>query len=122
MNDFQEGNLDRLYEAAIRAKKPAVLNGKQLICPHGMKAYTVDGSPIRNHIDSDFFQGSGQSSHFIPRNEIWIDFVVPEKEWPFILLHECTMAENLKRGWSVGRAYDNAKATEDKARKAKRAK
>ena len=117
MDPLDTKKLEVLYAKASAAKKPAMANGVHVTCPHGMKVYTVGGSEIRNTIDSDFFQGSGYNSHFIPKNEIWIDNVVPAREWIFIVIHECTLAEKVKKGLSIGPAYDHAKRAEDRARK-----
>lgn len=86
-------------------------------CPHGREIVLVDGTWVRNHLDSDFSQGgNGYRYKFVPRGEIWIDAEIDPVEWPFIELHECEEAELMKRGHSYSRAHDRAKKIEDRAR------
>ena len=76
----EEDRLERLYRKALAAKKPVIKDGKEYVCPHGLKVFTVDGTQIRNNLDSDFIQGSGYNFRFIPKGEIWMDYVLPISE------------------------------------------
>jgi hypothetical protein len=97
-------------------KKPLMWYGKQAECQHGLKVFLVNGNYIRNQIDSDFVQGTGYNSKFIPKGEMWIDSSMPQDEWPHLVLHECCQAEKIKEGWPLDKAYAHAKRVEDKAR------
>lgn len=90
-------------------------------CKHGLKIYLVDGSLVRDQYDSDFSQGgNGQRYDFIPRDELWIDACLPEREWPHVVRHECRETELMRRGKTYSQAHDIAKRIEDRERKAQR--
>lgn len=84
-------------------------------CPHGRQIVLVDGTHVRNTFNSDFSQGGNGYAYpnFIPKNEIWIDWHIPEDEWPFIAFHECEEIEHMKKGDSYLAAHDKAKRAED---------
>ena len=49
----------------------------------------VDGSIVRRYLDPEFiFGGHDYVYSYIPKNEIWLDALMDEKEIPYILLHE----------------------------------
>jgi len=100
------------------AKRPLTLRGAQVSCVHGLKVHLVDGTYVRNNIDSDFVQGSGWNATYIPKGEIWIDWAVLPKEVHHLIDNECRQAESLRKGNGtfVG-AYDKAKKVEDADRK-----
>ena len=86
-------------------------------CPHGLRIVLVDGAHIRNTWESDFSQGgNGYAFGFIPRTEIWIDWNIAEKEWPFIAYHECVEVEAMKKGFTYNQAHMFAKGREDRYR------
>lgn len=86
-------------------------------CPHGIEIVLVDGTHVRDHLDSDFSQGgNGFRYRFISRKEIWIDAQIAEDEWSLIAYHECVESEHMRDGWSYSRAHDAAKRLEDKIR------
>jgi hypothetical protein len=88
-------------------------------CVHGLQIVLVDGTYVRNHMDSDFSQGgNGYRYNFIPKSEIWIDCQISEMEWPLIAFHECHEAELMKHGWSYSSSHDRAKQLEDELRRA----
>ena len=88
------------------------------VCPHGRQIVLVDGTHVRNTFNSDFSQGGNGYAYadFIPKNEIWIDWHIPEDEWPFIAFHECEEIEHMKKGDSYLVAHDKAKRSEDRFR------
>jgi hypothetical protein len=98
-------------------KKPLTLDGVHLSCEHGLKIYLVDGTHVRNHVDSDFFTGSGFSARHIPRGEIWIDESVPESEVHHLIENECVLAEEIRSGKSIERACSKAEKIEGESRK-----
>jgi hypothetical protein len=99
------------------SKKPLTVDGVHLSCEHGLKIYLVDGTRIRNHLDSDFFSGSGFSFKHIPRSEIWIDEAVPEAEIHHLIENECVQAEAVKSGKSIERACSSAEEAEKASRR-----
>ena len=63
-------------------------------CSHGLSVFEVDGTHVRNHLDSDFDQGgNGFAYKFVPKDEIWVDSSVPEAERPYVIFHECNEFE-----------------------------
>ncbi len=88
------------------------------VCPHDTEIMLVDGMHVRNVFDSDFSQGGHEFAYkFIPPGEIWIDWHIPEAEWPFIAFHECQEREDMKRGMSYSKAHERAKILEDRERR-----
>lgn len=99
-------------------KKVALtVSGFPVSCEHGLKVFLVDGTYVRNNIDSDFVQGSGWNARYIPKGEIWIDSAVPPAEVHHLIENECAQAEHLKAGTTLLTAYNRAKKVEDAARK-----
>ena len=88
-------------------------------CKHGLKVFLVDGAYVRSHFDSAFIHGGNEFRYgdFVPKNELWIDQIMPEAEWPYTLLHECYETEKMRGGWSYDRAHNAAKRLENKARR-----
>ena len=83
-------------------------------CPHGRHIMLVDGTHVRNRLDSDFSQGgNGYAYDFVPKDEIWIDEQIDPIEWPFIAFHECEEAELMEKGMSYDKAHDMVKHLED---------
>ncbi len=100
-------------------KKPLTLKGLHVQCNHGLKVYVVDGTYVRNNVDSDFVQGSGFNASYIPKKEIWIDWSVPPSEVHHLIENECRQAEELRSGKkkTLLGAYNAAKKTEDRDRR-----
>jgi hypothetical protein len=87
-------------------------------CPHGREIYLVDGTVVRNHLDSDFVQGgNGYRYDFVPREELWVDASMPPEEVPLVVMHECEEAELMAGGMDYEEAHDVAKSMEDAARR-----
>ncbi len=89
------------------------------LCPHGNEIFLVDGSYVRNHFSSDFVQGDNHyhSPKFVPKGELWLDWTMPEVEWPFVAFHECHESEAMKKGADYETAHDAAQRLEDKFRR-----
>lgn len=98
-------------------KTPLTIDGVHLSCEHGLKIYLVDGTRIRNELDSDFFTGTGFTFRFISRGEIWIDESVPEVEIHHLIENECVQADAMKSGMSIERACSKAEEAEKASRK-----
>lgn len=81
------------------------------------KIYFVDGTAIRNLIDSDYVQGGNPERYsWIPKNEIWIDDSIPKEEAFDVLLHESVETLLMSKGQDYDTAHDHAKAIEDNLR------
>jgi hypothetical protein len=98
-------------------KTPLTIDGVHLSCEHGLKVYLVDGTFVRNRLDSDFVSGSKGVFSFIPANEIWIDASIPSEEVHFLIENECVLAESLKEGRGIEKACARAQRAEKEARK-----
>jgi hypothetical protein len=106
-----------IWTSRKAAQSGAVLPWKESTseaCPHGLRIMLVDGTYVRDTWDSDFSQGgNGWAYGFVPKNEIWIDWCIPEEEWPFIVYHECVEVEAMRRGFTYSQAHEKAKRQED---------
>jgi hypothetical protein len=101
-------------------KEPLMLGGAHLSCEHGLKVYLVDGTRVRNNLDSDFVSGSGRVFRFIPKSEIWIDASIPKEEVHFLIENECVLAEEVRNGASIEKACAKAQRAEKTSRKAEK--
>ena len=81
--------------------------------------YLVDGSIIRRDIDIDFIMGDNgfYDNRYIPKNEVWIEFLLPVNERQFITLHELTEIKHMAKGMRYLDAHKIASKTEQKARR-----
>jgi hypothetical protein len=88
-------------------------------CPHGLKFYFVDGAEVRKKGYGDFvFGGNGfRYPSFVPRNELWLERTIDQKEVHFVAFHECHETEKMREGQSYDQAHEAAKRLEDKARR-----
>lgn len=114
-------NAPRVIWASRKVAPPgAVLPWKEdtgEVCPHGLRIMLVDGTHVRDTWESDFSQGgNGWVYSFVPKHEIWIDWCIPEEEWPFIAYHECVEVEAMRRGLTYSQAHERAKRREDRLR------
>jgi hypothetical protein len=105
-----------IHRKTIR-KTPLTIDGVHLSCEHGLKIYLVDGTQVRNHLDSDFVSGSGLISRFIPRSEIWIDASISKDEIHFLVENECILAEATRSGLSIEKACAKAQRAEEASRR-----
>jgi hypothetical protein len=65
-----------------------------------IKVWIVNGEAVRGHFFLDFVEGGhGYIYPFIPKDEIWIDDDLDEKEIKFVLLHEIHERNLMKKGW-----------------------
>jgi hypothetical protein len=101
-------------------KTPLTIDGVHLSCEHGLKIYLVDGTRIRNTLDSDFVSGGGFVFRFIPRSEIWLDSSIPEEEVHFLIENECVLAEDIRKGVPIEKACARAQRTESSSRKSEK--
>ncbi len=70
-----------------------------------VKVWVVDGQVVRDLFFTDFTEGGHDKVYrFIPKNEVWIDNDVNQREVKFILLHEL----HERRLMAKGMDYDSA--------------
>lgn len=112
------------YEKAktkLRFSNPLPLDEskKQLIIKTGLtKIILVDGQSVRKNIDPNFcFGGHFKVYKYIPKNELWLDNCVDQKEIPYILIHELQELDLMRDGMSYNNAHDYANAAEKEARR-----
>lgn len=90
----------------------------------GVKVYLVDGTFIRNNIDIDFTMGGHEFVYpkYIPKNEIWLDKDISEKEQELTLRHENTERDAMIGGKNYEDAHEIANKEEIGKRKLDRVK
>jgi len=87
--------------------------------PDGVSVWLVDGKLVRSIFDVEFTEGGHDLVYdFIPKNEIWIDNDVEEKERKLIILHEVYERELMKKGMPYLQAHKKASKIEWQARQA----
>lgn len=65
-----------------------------------LKVWIVDGNLVRDAFFIDFTEGGHDRVYnFIPKNEVWIDNDVSQKERKFVLLHELHERYLMGLGW-----------------------
>jgi len=101
-------------------KTPLAVDGVHLSCEHGLHIYLVDGTLVRNTLDSDFVSGSGHVFRFIPKSEIWVDASIPMEEVHFLVENECVLAEASRRGESIDKACSRAQRAEKTSRRSEK--
>src|SRR5262249_26559428 len=108
---------ESMSKAAHIRKSPLTVEGVQLSCEHGLRVFLVDGTAVRNDLDSDFISGSSGVFRFIPKGELWIDESVPEEELHFLVENECVLAAELARGRTIEQACSSAQRAESSSRR-----
>jgi len=89
-------------------KKPYI---RLLKTVEGVKVYLVNGGYVRRkHVD--FTEGGHDLVYsYIPKNEIWLDNDNYDEK-PYILMHELTEREAMKRGLRYSQAHLVANVSE----------
>ncbi len=83
----------------------------------GIKIWIVNGELVRDLFFIDFSEGGHDKVYwFVPKNEVWIDDDVIEKERKFVLLHELHERNLMKRGMKYHEAHRSANNVEYFAR------
>ncbi len=97
------------------AKLPHFL-GKILGC----QVWLVDWDRVLVAHDMDAHDANNylEEPKFIPKNHIWLDDRVLEREWPFNLYHEAHEVRDMQRGLTYETAHAKANAGEKLLRKA----
>ena len=82
-----------------------------------LKIWIINGEIVRDLFDADFASGGHDFVyHFVPKNEIWIDDDISQKERKFILLHELHERRLMKKGKTYREAHRSATEIEDACR------
>lgn len=90
---------------------------KKLLINRKIKVWLVDGSLVRSLFFNDFAGGGHDKVYpFIPKNEIWIDDDITDKEKKFLILHEMHERTLMTLGSSYSEAHASATEVEDYCR------
>ena len=90
---------------------------KKLLINHEIKVWLVDGSLVRSLFFLDFAAGGHDKVYnFIPKNEIWIDDDLKDREKKFIILHEMHERNLMSKGLNYSEAHASATEVEDYCR------
>jgi hypothetical protein len=77
----------------------------------------VDGKVVRDYFLIEYTEGGHDKVYsFIPKNEVWIEHELPEKEAKFILLHELHERYLMCGGKDYAHAHMGANEVEDRYR------
>jgi len=83
----------------------------------GVTVAYVDGAIIRRYFDPEFVSGGHDLVYdYVPKNEIWVDSWLDEREYPYVLLHEETERDLMKEGKAYDIAHEYALVAEKEAR------
>jgi hypothetical protein len=84
----------------------------------GYKVFSVNGDYVKLKYEMDFCEGSNSERYdFVPKNEIWIDNNINNRNYKYILGHEYTETELMKnKGLEYNAAHDIANKFEKKYR------
>jgi hypothetical protein len=86
-----------------------------------LSVWIVDGELVRGLYFIDFTQGGHDKVYkFIPKNEIWIDDDVSQKEMKFVLLHEMHERNLMEKGMKYDLAHQFSNAIEFYTRRHRR--
>jgi len=82
-----------------------------------IKIWTISGKTVRDSLDIDFTEGGHDYVYsYVPKDEVWIDNDVTEKEKPYVILHELFERKLMKKGYDYNNAHVKASEIEWKAR------
>lgn len=83
-----------------------------------LKVWLVNGELVRDLFFIDFTEGGHDKVYnFVPKNEIWIDDDVSQKERKFVLLHEVHERNLMKEGLDYNTAHHFSSRIEHRYRK-----
>jgi hypothetical protein len=84
----------------------------------GLKVWIVNGRIVRDCYFLDFTEGGHEFVYkFVPKNEIWIDDDLREKERKFVFLHEIHERNLMKKGMKYEHAHHSSSIIELHCRK-----
>jgi hypothetical protein len=83
----------------------------------GLKIFLVDGNLVRNKYFVDFTEGGhGKVYSFIPKDEVWIDNLLPVSEREPVIFHEVHEKELMDKGVDYKKAHHSSMLVEKKMR------
>lgn len=83
----------------------------------GVSVWIVNGRLVRSAFDIDFTAGGHEHVYeFVPKNEVWIDNDIEEKERGFVLLHELHERNRMAEGLPYSKAHDESSRLEFRCR------
>ena len=84
---------------------------------NGLQVWIVNGRLVRSVFDIDFTAGGHDKVYeFVPKNEVWIDDDIVEKERGYVLLHELHERNLMAAGWPYSRAHADSSKIEYRCR------
>jgi len=82
-----------------------------------LKIWAVSGKTVRDSLDIDFTEGGHDYVYsYVPKDEVWIDNDITEKERSFVILHELLERSLMKKNYTYEDAHRKASEAEWKAR------
>lgn len=86
--------------------------------PDKLKIKTVDGTKVRDNIDTDFTMGGNPSRYsYIPKGEMWVENNLSNKDRVSTVIHEAIEHRLMKnKGMSYEKAHDEANKSDKKVR------
>jgi hypothetical protein len=83
----------------------------------GVSVWIVNGRLVRSVFDIDFTAGGHDHVYeFVPKNEVWIDNDIEEKERGFVLLHELHERNRMAKGLPYSKAHNESSRLEFRCR------
>ena len=80
---------------------------------NGVRVWIVNGRLVRSVFDIDFTAGGHDKVYeFVPKDEVWIDDDIVEKERGYVLLHELHERNLMSTGWPYSRAHADSSKIE----------
>jgi len=83
----------------------------------GVSVWIVNDRLVRSVFDIDFTTGGHDHVYeFVPKNEVWIDNDIEEKERGFVLLHELHERNRMTKGLPYSKAHNESSRLEFRCR------
>ncbi len=84
---------------------------------NSVSVWIVNGRLVRSAFDIDFTEGGHDYVYeFVPRNEVWIDDAIEEKERGYVLLHELHERNRMAEGLPYSEAHSESSRLEFRCR------
>lgn len=107
-----------LAKKELTTKEPPPLFIKRTEENGALTVCYVDGKIIRTHFDPEFMLGGHDLVYeYIPKNHIWLDAKMDQREFPYILYHEMVERERMAQGELYESAHEYATTAERELRR-----
>ncbi len=104
-------NHEKLVERIHKQKLKKYSNDK-------ISVWIVNGELVRDLFYIDFTEGGHDKVyHFVPKNEVWIDDDLSNRDLKFVLLHELHERNLMSKGYNYDSAHKSSSKIEHTARK-----